>query len=142
MKRAISKVLALLLLIVTVLAAFVGNETAFLIGLVGFLFVASLLVGKQKRRAVPSKQGHRDIRSATRRAAPPRSVSTGRSSFAGTYERSDSYESDPRHVEGYQEGFDLGYEEGRLLGYLEGHHDDKIPEGAEWRDSDDDPVDR
>ena len=140
MKRAISQVLALLLLIVTVLAAFVGNETVFLIGLVGFLLVGSLLASMQKRREIPSEQEQRGIRLATKGAAPPRSDSTGRSSFAGTYDKLDFHESDPRHVEGYQEGFDLGYEEGRLLGYLEGHHDDQIPEGAEWRDSDDDPV--
>lgn len=142
MTRATSQVLALLLLSVTVLAAFVGNETVFLIGLVGFLFVASLLAGKQKRREIPSKEGQRGSRSATRGTAPSRLVSTGRSSFAGASSRADSYESDPKHVEGYQEGFDLGYEEGRLLGYLEGHRDDHIPEGAEWRDPDDDPVGR
>ena len=138
-----------------IVAAFKGRNRlgwaliSLLIGIFGVVWVA-LLPKKQQEQGSLSKKKQGGISPTRQAPVSKKQFSAGGSNFARSYGEPLAYESSLRHDydtpfdEGLydrQEGYDEGFYDGYILGHQE-EYDGHVPEGAEWRDPDDDPVSR
>ena len=120
------------------------------IAAIGVVMLVIIKWATSKRNAPDKAEKNHSTKPAPQRHALRRQSVTGRSGFTYPHHNYDHSNYDEGFEEGRAQGYErgleeghgLGFEEGRALGHHELDYEDHVPEGAEWRDPDDDPVAR